>query len=57
MRDIKFKIPTILQLKLEQLLQGGIINFNIQIFYINSLPYNPYKDGFNEVIDNILKDF
>ena len=25
--------------------------------YISGLPYNPYKDGFDEAINNILKDF
>ena len=29
----------------------------MQIFYINGLLYNPYKDRFNEATDNILKDF
>ena len=57
MRDIGFKVPTILQLRLERLLQGSIADFNIQIFYISSLLYNPYEDRFNKAIDNILKDF
>ena len=56
-QDIRFKAPTILQLRLEQLLQGGIADFNTQIFYISSLPYNPYKDRFDKAINNILKDF
>jgi len=25
--------------------------------YISGLLYNPYKDGFNKAIDNILEDF
>ena len=25
--------------------------------YISGLLYNPYEDGFNKTIDNILKDF
>ena len=56
MRDIGFKTPTILQLRLERLLQGSITNFNIQMFYISSLLYNPYEDGFNKAINNILED-
>ena len=27
------------------------------MFYISGLLYNPYKDRFDEAIDNILKDF
>ena len=26
------------------------------MFYISSLLYNPYEDGFNKAINNILKD-
>ena len=56
-RDVRFKAPTILQLRLERLLQGGITDFNMRMSYISGLLYNPYKDGFNKAIDNIPEDF
>ena len=36
---------------------SGIANFNIRMSYISGLLYNPYKDGFDKAIDNILEDF
>ena len=56
-QDIKFKIPTILQLRLERLLQNSITDFNTQISYISNLLYNLYKNRFNKATDNIPKDF
>jgi len=29
----------------------------MRISYISGLLYNPYKDGFDKAIDNILEDF
>ena len=31
--------------------------FTNGMFYISGLLYNPYRDGFNKAINNILKDF
>ena len=57
MQDVGFKTFAILQLKLKQLLQDNIADFNMQMFYISSLLYNPCEDGFNKTVDNMLEDF
>ena len=56
-QDIGFEAPAILQLKLKRLLQNGIADFNMQMFYISGLLYDPYEDGFDEATDDMPKDF
>ena len=57
MREVSFKAPAALQLRLERLLDGGLTDFNARISNAGGLLDDSCGNSFNKVADKILDNY